>query len=96
MLEHDADLDASQSDRAGVLESKLAEDFATSLETLCAGVREGRFSQWLHPPADARVALIRRFVEVPTEATAFRRRLTLVATAIFLLYGLAGIVAVAL
>jgi STE24 endopeptidase len=93
MLEHDADLDASQNDHDGMLDSSLAEDFSIALETLCAGIREGRFSQWLHPPAADRIALIRRFVDSPGEAKAFRRRLVLVAAGIALLYGVAGILA---
>lgn len=93
LLEHDADLDACQSNDEHTLDASLTADFIAALETLCAGIREGRFAHWLHPPASQRVGLLRKFLENPASAVTFRRRLSCLATAIVLLYVLAGLAA---
>jgi STE24 endopeptidase len=92
LLEHDADLDACQPE-AVPADRDLVEDFCTALETLCGGLRENRFSQWLHPPATTRVAFIRRLIHDPAETTAFRARFQFLAGGILLLYAAAGLFA---
>jgi Zn-dependent protease with chaperone function len=53
-LEHDADLAACLTE-SGKLDAQRAADFRRALTIVCAGARESRLTQWLHPPLAERL-----------------------------------------
>jgi hypothetical protein len=93
VLEHDADVDACLN-REKRMDSALAADFCSALQSLSTGVVESRFSQWLHPPMDKRVTLVQRLLERPWELSKTRACVPFMAAALAVLYLAAGLLAV--
>jgi Zn-dependent protease with chaperone function len=81
LLEHDADLDACQTER-GHFEPAAADHFSQALITLYGRSSESRLGEWLHPSLRQRLEVIRRAADEPAFAAAFRRRLWWIAATI--------------
>jgi STE24 endopeptidase len=84
-LEHDADLDACLNDN-GRFDQNLAADFRHALIAVCGGSRTDFLTEWLHPSLTARLNFLQRAANDTACTTAFRQRLSWLATAIGALY----------
>ena len=84
-LEHDADL-ATCVWPGGQVDRAAAESFARALIKIVGRGRESRWSQWLHPSALSRIAILGQAIADPAWPTRYRRRLSWVAAIMVALY----------
>jgi Zn-dependent protease with chaperone function len=95
LLEHDADLEAIYNQAEGQPDEAACADFIAALTKVSGGVAESRLGQWLHPPLNRRIGLLRHVIRQPAAGYRFQRRLNHIAWLLTALYLLACAAALA-
>jgi STE24 endopeptidase len=93
-LEHEADL-ATCVAKDGTVDRAAAEHFARALVKIIGRGQASRWTQWLHPPLEERLAVLAVAIADPMAAVRFRRRLRWMAATIVAAYAIVAIVLLA-